>query len=84
MDDLDERRIGRIKVYYSCLKQFWDIIDDFIVLDVSIDEYKTITYTGLHPLFKKLKEGEVIPEYVAINDFDKKKLEYTYKIELVR
>lgn len=76
----DYRRIGNIKVYHKCLEQFWGIIDNFIVLEARTDEYKTITYTGRHKQFKRLKIGDKIPLYELIVDFDDKKRKYTYEL----
>ena len=79
---MDERRTGRIKVNYELLEWFWKIIDNFIVLETTTDEYKTITYTGIHPQFKRLEPGELIPEYEVVSGFDKEKPEYTYRLGL--
>ena len=60
-----KNRLGKIQVAENCVENFWRIIDDFIPINITINNeyYKVITYTGTHPKFKTLKNGDLIPGY---------------------
>jgi hypothetical protein len=71
------RQLGRFVLHERFFRDLSDfagvsMFRDMIVLDVRRNFLcATVEYSALHPQFREVREGDVIPEYEAVFEFGK-------------